>query len=525
MKRIASTLLLLALTLMVCAQPEEARYNYKNKTITRNADGSTDVNVSFSLTLFTHTAMNATYGQTYVIYNPKFQTITINEAYTIQKSGKKVPLPERAVSDVLPSWAAKAVDFNYLKEKVIVHTGLDIGCTIYLDYTIHSAAGFNKNLDFTEEYDALSPITKLCYKVIVPEEMPMKCIMFSAEGFLRPTQDEKKDGQRIVTYERENIPARSQDAFQIRSLVKKCRFYTTASNYEKELQSMFYGDIDEGIRAWADEVNRTEPDGKKRYERIRRYVTDEFAVVPVPLSATDGLRPMSEIRKGAYITPYEQAALLDQMFRACNIRSEVRGSWDETMPADFRTLYNAKAFYVAENFGDSEKVLNPSKSEGSVSPTMMAGIRYEKVKPDNGKEISKEYELEVKKSDFNGKSYYVLELPANRDGVAGWGMELLPTDREVPFEVPTLMEEIETYNIKVEGGIKMAKDVSMSVSDPATSVAMVENTEKTEDGTIKIVRRISIPQRRFSPLEYPSVRSVIMTWLDANRRRILFLAD
>ncbi|MGN1235805.1 MAG: DUF3857 domain-containing protein, partial [Bacteroidaceae bacterium] len=84
MKRIFSTIIFAFATLVVFSQTEEAVYNYFNKTFTRNNDGSTDVNVSFSLTLFTHTAMNSTYGQTYVIYNPDHQSVTINDAYTIQ---------------------------------------------------------------------------------------------------------------------------------------------------------------------------------------------------------------------------------------------------------------------------------------------------------------------------------------------------------------------------------------------------------------------------------------------------------
>ena len=166
MRKTLLTSILLLWSACVFAQAEEARYNYYDKTIVRNADGSTDFNVRFSLTVLTHTAMNSTYGQTYVTYNPNHQKIIINEAYTVQKNGRKVAMPERALTDVLPALATKASDFNHLKEKIIMHTGLDLGSTIFLDYTVHSDAGFNKNLDFTDRFDATSPIVKFSNNTI-----------------------------------------------------------------------------------------------------------------------------------------------------------------------------------------------------------------------------------------------------------------------------------------------------------------------------------------------------------------------
>ena len=37
------------------------------------------------LTLFTHTAMNGTYGESFIVYNPQYQELKINSSYTKQK--------------------------------------------------------------------------------------------------------------------------------------------------------------------------------------------------------------------------------------------------------------------------------------------------------------------------------------------------------------------------------------------------------------------------------------------------------
>lgn len=524
MRKTLLTSILLLLSACVFAQAEEARYNYYDKTIVRNADGSTDFNVRFSLTVLTHTAMNSTYGQTYVTYNPNHQKIIINEAYTVQKNGRKVAMPERALTDVLPALAAKASDFNHLKEKIIMHTGLDLGSTIFLDYTVHSDAGFNKNLDFTDRFDATSPIVKFSYTVKVPEQSDLKLLMCSPEGNVTPRSDVVAGGQRVIKYVVENIPARSKDAYQVRNMTKQYNFFCTLSDFETELKEVLCSDIDPEIQKWADEYRKNEPDGKKRYDFIRSYVAEEFTSVPVPYAATYGLRPVSKIRQGAYITPIEQAYLLQQMLQACNIKADVRVSFDPSLPKEFRSLSSARAFYVAECFGKDEKLLNPSQVSGYATPAMQVGVDREIVKPDKGLDLNKEYNLEVKLSDFGPEPFFVLDLPANRAGVAGWAMSELPTKREVDFEVPQLVEECDIYNIKVSDGIEMRKPYSSEIADPTTGVAMSVASEVSDNGaTVRIVRRMSISQKVFSVSQYAKVRDIITTWLDRNTSRILFV--
>lgn len=524
MKRTLLTSIFVLVGLVLFANAtDEARYNYYDKTITRNADGSTDYNVRFSLTLFTHTAMNSTYGETFVTYNPDFQKVTINEAYTIQKNGKKVPMPERAVSDVLPSLVAKASDFNQLKEKVIIHTGLDLGSTIYLDYTIHSAPGFNKNLDFTDNFDATSPITKLTYTVVVPAGSALKNMMCSPNGTILPKQEQTSNGNRTIKYEVDSIPARSRENFQVRDMTKHYFFFCTLSDFATEMKEVFYSGIDPDIQAWADNYKKAEPNGRKRYNYIRNYVANSFVAVPVPLAATDRLRPMSQVRKGAYITGYERAALLQQMLKACNIESDVRIKFDPSVPEQFRTLNNAQYFYVAEKFGDVENILDPLVPSNTVSPSMAVGIDREIVKPSKGLEIDKKYDLAVKSSDFGNKPFYVLELPANFAGVAGWNMSVLPTKRLTDFEVPQLVEEYETYTVKIEPGIEMKGNYDMAVTDENSGAVMTQQCTVSNDGTATFKRHISIPNKIYSPAEFPAVRKVITAWMNANLRKVLFV--
>ena len=111
------TLLLLclfALTLPVTAR--EAEFKKIKESWTLQADGTQVYRQSKVLTLYTHTAMNRTYGESFITYDPRYQTLQIHESYTRQKDGNIVKTPANALVEVLPSAAANAPAFNALRE-------------------------------------------------------------------------------------------------------------------------------------------------------------------------------------------------------------------------------------------------------------------------------------------------------------------------------------------------------------------------------------------------------------------------
>lgn len=74
-----------------------------SKDLTLNADGSQEFRYDMELTLFTHTAMNGTYGESFIVYNPQYQELKINSSYTKQKDGTIIKTPDNAFVEVLPA--------------------------------------------------------------------------------------------------------------------------------------------------------------------------------------------------------------------------------------------------------------------------------------------------------------------------------------------------------------------------------------------------------------------------------------
>lgn len=71
-------------------EDHDAVYLQLVKEFTLNPDGSMDYHYTKELKLQTYRAFTSLYGETFIIYHPAFQTLKINQAFTIMADGKKV---------------------------------------------------------------------------------------------------------------------------------------------------------------------------------------------------------------------------------------------------------------------------------------------------------------------------------------------------------------------------------------------------------------------------------------------------
>ena len=88
------------------APKSEALFDKLVKTYILNPDGSQKLRVQKQLTIYTHAAMNSLYGETFIVYDPAYQHLKVNESYTRQADGTIVETPANAVVEVLPCAAA-----------------------------------------------------------------------------------------------------------------------------------------------------------------------------------------------------------------------------------------------------------------------------------------------------------------------------------------------------------------------------------------------------------------------------------
>lgn len=129
---------LMGVAAMAQKQPD-AEYKLIRRSYKTNSDGSMDINFRKEIKLLRNRAITAyaDKGETFITYNPQFETLTINECYTVMADGTKVETPENAFVLQLPGECADCGRLNGIREMAIVHTALEYNCIIVLDYTIH----------------------------------------------------------------------------------------------------------------------------------------------------------------------------------------------------------------------------------------------------------------------------------------------------------------------------------------------------------------------------------------------------
>lgn len=155
MKKIILTIITLTFALTAFAQTQpDAEYNLIRRSYKVNKDGSMDIRYRKEIKLLRNRAITAyaDKGETFITYNPAFETLTINECYTIMANGTKVETPQNAFVLQLPSECTDCGRLNDIREMAIVHTALEYNCTIVLDYTLHRESSllverFNLNQD------------------------------------------------------------------------------------------------------------------------------------------------------------------------------------------------------------------------------------------------------------------------------------------------------------------------------------------------------------------------------------------
>ena len=158
MKKIFTIVLLAGMMMGLSAQ--EAEYTLLRHSFTHNADGSFDVQYRKELKLlrpraFTAYATQDGQGESFILYNPEFMRLTINEAYTLLPDGSKVQTPKNAFIEQLPEFCTKCGPYNKIREMVVVHTALEVGATIVLDYTLHitnKSGYFSKDVPLQYQY-------------------------------------------------------------------------------------------------------------------------------------------------------------------------------------------------------------------------------------------------------------------------------------------------------------------------------------------------------------------------------------
>ncbi len=264
------------------AQDENADAVFEKlvREYTLHDDGSTSFREFKQLRLLTHLSFNRLYGETFIIYNPHFQKLKINDAYTIMADGKKIVTPENAFNEVLPRNAALSSTANHLREMVVTHTALEVGATIFLDYTLTSARDFIPGLMGTEIIEESSPVKEMEVIIRIPAMIELHHQM---SGLRTAPEIQTTGDQKVYTWKFNGLQAAAKESFRGKYLhgAPRLTFSTAGSmdNVVKWLtqQPAFTLSANQQMKKFADSIRSVHDGEIKIMLAIQQEVVNHIA--------------------------------------------------------------------------------------------------------------------------------------------------------------------------------------------------------------------------------------------------------
>jgi|GEM_PF-126044 len=286
-----TSILLLPSSILLYSQDEnyDAVYLQLKKEYTLNPDGSMDYRYSKKQKLQTYRAFHNLYGESFIVYHPDFQSLKVNEVYTIMADGKKNPSPANAFNEVLPGFAANAPAYNKLREMVITHSGTERNAVLNLDYTLHSKKGFYPCLMGNDLLCEMEPVKELTFIIRIPSEMKLNYSILNSTTIPSIT---KEGGMQVYTWKFTNVPAISTEDFQKggNELYPRLIFSTAVdrnSVYTDFLkQNSFSYELNPEMKQMAATFYSQYKDKIDLVLKLQEKVVNEFRLYPVPLRYT-----------------------------------------------------------------------------------------------------------------------------------------------------------------------------------------------------------------------------------------------
>lgn len=575
--KIICLLIVLGTAISVSAAPE-AEFKKLIKSWTLNTDGSQEFHYNMELTIYSYLAMRSLYGESFIQYNPEYQTLKINSSYTKQKDGTIVKTPDNAFVEVLPRSAADAPAYNHLKEMVVVHTGLELGATIYLDYTITTKAGYLPGLDIFEPIQQASPIKEYSLSVTVPVDKDLSYSLANPQVMAEVNVEE---GMRTISWKLKNVKPASLAPMQ--RIESGDMQYLACSTFEtnKEAMNYLFGQFDRPESMPLISLAETLTEGKntdtEKLQAIHSFIVNDFAHSRLSLSETGyHIRPAEDVIRSAYGTDAELINLLYGLLSAAKIETKVCAAYPVKDPQECSILKAVRLFIQAKADGQTylltsgsskmseigwtadycdirdlktgeEVDLTPCSPNLSYDVTMKlsdkevvssikanipaAFVAYSDSKAtafsagDKNASVSQKENMITVNYQTTGKvesvpGYYLLRLPDSPAGVAHQPYASFNSTRDCNLFLPYAPNETYTYTIEVPANMELStptaeKNISNAAGNCLLSIKQTGNK-------VEVSRSLKINSNLIKRADYTVFHALMAAWATINDTPILF---
>jgi len=366
---ISFVIILLASTTLIAAETDAVFKKIKKEYI-MHTDGSLEYRYSKELQLNSTYAFNRMYGETFIVYNPDFQKLKIHHAYTIMADGRKVIVPENAYNKVLPRAVSNYPAYNQMVEMVITHTGLEVGATIYLDYSIISHPFSVRELTGLAVLEERVAVENYELILKVPARRALKYFLSNSDA--KP--EEKNDGKyRSYIWKFDKLKAASSEqsaphGFQIAPSLKFSTFPNTKTEFaafakQKAFQSEELSEIEEFIK----ENQKTTFSELELVLAIQKYIVNNISTKHIPLAWHNyQLQAPLQVWNANIGSAKEKSILLWKSLLAAGLRADLVGFYPLSLwQGQQANLDNITAFGVIVTFKDGYRTIFSASENNS----------------------------------------------------------------------------------------------------------------------------------------------------------------
>ena len=470
------------------SQAQDAVYKLLRQEWTVNADGTSDYHYRHEVQILRTRALTAyaDKGETFVVYNPDLEKLTVNEVYTIQKDGTRIDMPQNAFVYQLPSECADCGRFNHMRELAMVHTGMELGCTIVVDYTIHR--------QYNLIYETLPlmldcPIEKYEVKVVYPMEMEVG-FDFTGRDYLPSdkvirTMSVTTDGESIttpvtLTFTMTDMPQAPRESYMPSDIVPALHLFNGTPEFVPAFDRL---GLEAAQDAAAGQMNGND---RESIVAMRDFVVDNIHlndIHPSHLGYTHATA--AEVWQSGCGTATDKAVLLAAMLNQTGFTARVAGEESDKVGVMVDTLE-----YLLDVRHKTPMTLDGEARDEVTKYTMS---------PDNNKPVL----------DTLEDGFFRLVLPT-LPGAPAVRASNLPLTRTTPVQSAAceLRSDI-TYTLPK--GMKTVKGTT-STKISHEGLGSVEISIKQSGSKLRVVRNLTLEKSLVPVADYAAYRQLLAAW-------------
>ncbi len=468
------------------AQQPDAVFKLLRYEWTLNADGSSDYHYRHEVQILRNRALTAyaDKGETFVVYNPDLEELTINEVYTRQLNGTRVEMPQNAFVYQLPEECADCGRFNHMRELAMVHTGMELGCVIVVDYTIHRKYNLlYESLPMQRE----CPVERLEVVVNHPTDMDVKWDFFGNQylpngGVNRTSSINTDNTVKTLQFTLVNMPQAPREPYMPADIVPILHIYNSTPEHTPAFDQKSFA-------AASDAMGQviTGTDERMNVAKVRDFVIDNIHLNDIRPSHLGYVHSTPDVTwQTGCGTAIDKAVLLAAILNNEGYRARVMGDNMDEVGVFIDTV---------------EYRLNVRRKE----PIDINGKACDEVE-------TFEYTGEEKEAPVVAleDGFYSLHIPAIPYHLSLPDVNHLPYVRTTPLSTTACDVNVE-QTFPIGKGLKLVGgDIIRKASHDG--IGRVEVSIRQKGDKIKVARRIKIEKTLIPVEEYTKFRELLTTW-------------